>query len=81
MARKEAILRSFKGIACHLCYPLAALPELGTISSKRFPPDRSRPLNRDSGQFRGKRAVWEDGTMSDPHCIWPRCPQSASTGN
>lgn len=57
---KEAILRSFKGIGPVTCATLlAGLPELGTISSKPLSALIGvAPLNRDSGQFRGKRAVW-----------------------
>jgi transposase len=57
---KEAILRSFKGIGPVTATTLlAALPELGTIGSKPLSALIGvAPLNRDSGQFRGKRAVW-----------------------
>jgi transposase len=57
---KEAILRSFKGIGPVTCATLlAALPELGTIGSKSLSALIGvAPLNRDSGQFQGKRAVW-----------------------
>lgn len=57
---KEAILRSFKGVGpVTSATLLAALPELGTINSKPLSALIGvAPLNRDSGQFRGKRAVW-----------------------
>jgi transposase len=57
---KEAILRSFKGVGpVTSATLLAALPELGTIGSKPLSSLIGvAPLNRDSGQFRGKRAVW-----------------------
>jgi transposase len=57
---KEAILRSFKGVGPVTCATLlGALPELGTIGSKPLSALIGvAPLNRDSGQFRGKRAVW-----------------------
>jgi transposase len=57
---KEAILRSFKGIGpVTSATLLAALPELGTIASKPLSALIGvAPLNRDSGRFRGKRAVW-----------------------
>jgi len=57
---KEAILRSFKGVGpVTSATLLAALPELGTIGSKPLSALIGvAPLNRDSGQFRGKRAVW-----------------------
>lgn len=57
---KEAILRSFKGVGpVTSASLLAGLPELGTINSKPLSALIGvAPLNRDSGQFRGKRAVW-----------------------
>jgi transposase len=57
---KEAILRSFKGVGpVTSATLLAALPELGTIGSKSLSALIGvAPLNRDSGQLRGKRAVW-----------------------
>jgi transposase len=57
---KEAILRSFKGVGpVTSATLLAALPELGTIASKPLSALIGvAPINRDSGQFRGKRAVW-----------------------
>jgi transposase len=57
---KEAILRSFKGVGpVTSATLLAALPELGAIGSKPLSALIGvAPLNRDSGQFRGKRAVW-----------------------
>jgi transposase len=57
---KETILRSFKGIGpVTSATLLAGLPELGTIGSKALSALIGvAPLNRDSGQFRGKRAVW-----------------------
>ena len=57
---KEALLRSFKGIGpVTSATLLAALPELGAIGSKALSALVGvAPLNRDSGQFRGKRSVW-----------------------
>jgi len=57
---KNAILRSFKGIGpVTSATLLAALPELGTIGSKPLSALIGvAPLNRDSGQLRGKRTVW-----------------------
>lgn len=57
---KEAILRSFKGIGpVTSATLLAAVPELGVIASKPLSALIGvAPLNKDSGQFRGKRAVW-----------------------
>lgn len=57
---KDAILRSFKGVGPVTSTTLlGALPELGTITSKSLSALIGvAPLNRDSGQFRGKRSVW-----------------------
>ena len=57
---KQAILQSFKGIGpVTAATLLAALPELGTIGAKPLSALIGvAPLNRDSGQFRGRRAVW-----------------------
>jgi len=57
---KDAILQSFKGVGpVTSAILLAAVPELGTIASKPLCALIGvAPLNRDSGQFRGKRAVW-----------------------
>ena len=57
---KQAILQSFKGVGpVTSATLLAALPELGTIGAKPLSALIGvAPLNRDSGQFRGRRAVW-----------------------
>lgn len=57
---KDAILQSFKGVGSVTSSTLlAAIPELGTINSKQLSALVGvAPLNRDSGLFRGKRAVW-----------------------
>lgn len=57
---KQAILQSFKGIGpVTSATLLAALPELGTIGAKPLSALIGvAPLNRDSGQFKGRRAVW-----------------------
>ncbi len=57
---KQAILQSFKGIGPVASTTLlAALPELGTIGSKPLSALIGvAPLNRDSGQFKGRRAAW-----------------------
>jgi len=57
---KQAILQSFKGIGpVTSATLLAALPELGAIGAKPLSALIGvAPLNRDSGQFRGRRAVW-----------------------
>lgn len=57
---KQAILQSFKGVGpVTSATLLAALPELGAIGAKPLSALIGvAPLNRDSGQFRGRRAVW-----------------------
>jgi transposase len=57
---KQAILCSFKGVGpVTSATLLAALPELGVIGAKPLSALIGvAPLNRDSGQFRGKRIVW-----------------------
>jgi transposase len=57
---KDAILQSFKGVGpVTSSVLLASLPELGTLHSKKISALVGvAPLNRDSGQFRGKRGVW-----------------------
>lgn len=57
---KQAIMRSFKGIGPVTSSTLlAAVPELGHIKAKPLSALLGvAPLNRDSGQFRGKRSVW-----------------------
>jgi transposase len=57
---KNAILQSFKGVGpVTSAILLAAVPELGSIASKPLSALIGvAPLNRDSGQSRGKRVVW-----------------------
>lgn len=57
---KEEILRSVDGIGAVVSTTLLAeLPELGTISRNAIAAlGGVAPFNRDSGNFRGKRAVW-----------------------
>lgn len=57
---KSALLQSVKGVGPVTSSTLlASLPELGTIGSKQISALVGlAPLNRDSGQFRGKRTVW-----------------------
>jgi len=57
---KENLLRSVKGVGPVLARTLLAqLPELGTLNRKQIAALVGvAPLNRDSGQFRGKRSVW-----------------------
>lgn len=56
----EALLRSVPGVGPVLARTLLAeLPELGTLDRKRLAALVGvAPLNRDSGQVHGKRAVW-----------------------
>jgi transposase len=56
----EALLRSVPGVGPVLCRTLLAeLPELGSLPPRELSALVGvAPLNRDSGTFRGKRAVW-----------------------
>jgi transposase len=57
---QEELLREVPGVGPALTFSLLAnLPELGTLSSKQIAALVGvAPLNRDSGRWRGKRAVW-----------------------
>lgn len=57
---KDKILQSSKGVGPVLSHTLLAkLPELGTLNRKQVAKLVGvAPLNRDSGNFRGKRTVW-----------------------
>ncbi len=57
---KEALLRSMPGVGPVLTTTLlATLPELGTLTGKQIAALVGvAPFNRDSGTWRGKRAVW-----------------------
>lgn len=57
---QEDLLRGVPGVGPALTFSLLAdLPELGTLSSKQIAALVGvAPLNRDSGRWRGKRAVW-----------------------
>lgn len=57
---KEALLRSMPGVGPVLTTTLLAnLPELGTVTGKQIAALVGvAPFNRDSGTWRGKRAVW-----------------------
>jgi transposase len=59
-ADKAKLLRSTPGVGPGTCYCLLAwLPELGTLSRRQIAALAGlAPFNRDSGQWRGKRAVW-----------------------
>lgn len=57
---KEDLLRSVKGVgSVSAATMLAEVPELGTLDRKRIAALVGvAPLNRDSGTFHGKRAIW-----------------------
>ena len=57
---KDQLLRSVPGVGEQVSVTLLAeLPELGTLDRKRIAALVGvAPINRDSGQMRGKRAVW-----------------------
>lgn len=57
---KDALLRSVPGVGPVLSLTLLSqLPELGTLNRRQIAALVGvAPLNRDSGQFRGKRSVW-----------------------
>ena len=58
----DEIFQSIKGVGPALSLPLsllADLPELGTLNRKQIAALAGiAPLNRDSGQMKGKRIVW-----------------------
>jgi transposase len=60
LRENEALLRSVPGVGPVLARTLLAeLPELGALTRKRLAALVGvAPLNRDSGTFRGRRAVW-----------------------
>jgi transposase len=66
---KDAILRSIKGIGPALSHTLlAALPELGTLTRRQIAALAGlAPLNHDSGQRQGQRAILEAELTCD-HC-------------
>ena len=57
---RDDLLRSVPGVGEQLSLTLLAhLPELGALDRKRIAAlVRVAPINRDSGQMRGKRSVW-----------------------
>lgn len=57
---KAKLLRSTPGLGPGTCYCLLAwLPELGTLNRKQIAALAGlAPFNRESGQWRGQRAVW-----------------------
>jgi transposase len=59
-ADKAKLLRTTPGVGPGTCFCLLAwLPELGTLTRKQIAALAGlAPFNRDSGQWRGKRAVW-----------------------
>ena len=59
-ADKAKLLRSTPGVGPGTCYCLLAwLPELGTLNRKQIAALAGlAPFNRESGRWRGRRAVW-----------------------
>lgn len=57
---KEQLLRSVPGIGrVSICTLVSHVPELGTLSGRKIAALIGvAPLNRDSGTYRGKRAIW-----------------------
>jgi transposase len=57
---KETVLRSAPGVGPVMAYTLVSeLPELGTLNRKQIAALVGvAPMNRDSGNFRGKRCIW-----------------------
>jgi transposase len=57
---KDALLRSVPGVGPVLSLTLLSqLPELGSLNRRQIAALVGvAPLNRDSGQFRGKRSIW-----------------------
>ena len=67
-------LGSVKGIGpATVSTLLAELPELGTLCRRKIAALVGvAPLNRDSGQMRGKRAIWVVVPTCDERSTWPR---------
>jgi transposase len=57
---KEQLLKSAPGIGrVSICTLISHVPELGTLSGRKISALVGvAPLNRDSGTYRGKRAIW-----------------------
>ena len=68
---KDDLLQSVKGIgAVNAATLIADLPELGTLNRKQIAALVGvAPYNRDSGQYRGKRAIW-GGRASVRHALY-----------
>jgi transposase len=68
---KDDLLQSVKGIgAVNAATLIAELPELGTLNRKQIAALVGvAPYNRDSGQHRGKRAIW-GGRASVRHALY-----------
>jgi transposase len=58
--RRDSLLQSIKGVGSAVAAGLIAdLPELGSLNAKQISALAGlAPLNRDSGNMRGKRAIW-----------------------
>lgn len=59
LKRKAEIVQSFKGVGeCTAAALISGLPEIGRLSGKQIASlTGTAPMNRDSGQFRGKRTT------------------------
>ena len=68
---KDDLLQSVKGIgAVNAATLIAELPELGTLNRKQIAALVGvAPYNRDSGQYRGQRAIW-GGRASVRHALY-----------
>lgn len=80
-ADKARLLRTTPGVGPGTSYCLLAwLPELGTLNRKQIAALAGlAPFNRDSGQWRGKRAVW--GGRARVRAFLSMATVSASRGN
>lgn len=78
---KDDLLRSIKGVGPVLATTLLAeLPELGQLNRKQIAALVGvAPLNRDSGQYRGKRSIW--GGRSHVRAVLYMAALSASRHN
>jgi transposase len=67
-------LGSVKGIGpATIATLLAELPELGSLCRRKIAALVGvAPLNRDSGQMRGQRAIWGGRAAYAERCTWPR---------
>lgn len=78
---KDDLLRSAKGVGPILSATLLSqLPELGTLDNKKLAALVGvAPLNRDSGQWRGKRSCW--GGRGDVRAVLAMATRAAVRSN